>query len=404
MIRAFLVNFTATMLGTALSTAATFLVVRALATDDWGVSASTLGLGQLIGAALSFGTQIERVRRYSALPLDQRSIEAKTDSSSRTVIAIALIAIGLLLSPLLPIAGSIVIAASGTYASLATTNFFIASKRFVVAGTLVAVEKLLLLVLVSVTIAAATTNVTTLPMAQGIAGVCIAVVAARVIPGRRLRLGVSAQARRLHGQYRSGFFLGVASLAPSFLLLDASIVVAIAGPSEAGAFALAARLIAPLTVATSALVAVLMPYLIAPTANDQRFDVRALALLVSGYFAALTMLAVSAPLWVPALFGSEYREAVLPVQLYIANAFVVFFTRILVTISQARGDDKMTSAFIATQVLLALVGISIGAHLAGSAGAAMSVVSTNVLLAVALGLRVRSSRSKTKGEPDESHD
>jgi len=397
-IRAFLVNFTATMLGTALSTAATFLVVRTLATDDWGISASTLGLGQLIGAALSFGTQIERVRRYSGLPDDRRSVEAKADSSSRIVIALALIAIGLLLSLRLPVAGSIVVAASGTYASLATTNFFIASKRFIVAGTLVAVEKLLLLLLVSITVASATTNIATLPMAQGVAGVCVAVVAARVIPARRLRLGVMAHVRRLREQYRSGFFLGIASLAPSFLLLDASIVVAIAGPAEAGAFALAARLIAPLTVATSALVAVLMPFLIAPSAGVQRFDVRALTLLVIGYFAALTMLAVSAPLWVPALFGTDYREAVVPVQLYIANAFVVFFTRILVTVSQARGDDRMMSAFIASQVLLALMGISVGAHVAGSAGAATSVVSTNVLLAMALGLRVRWNTRKTKGE------
>ena len=397
MIRAFLVNFSATLLATGLSTAATLLIVQSLSPADWGLSASTLGLGQLLGACVSFGTQIERVRRYSSMAADVRGIEAKTDSWARIFVAASIVLVGCAVFAFSSSAGVVLMTAAGVYASLSSTSYFIASKQFLKAGGVVSAEKLLLLLLVGTAVLTDWAGPLTLPLAQGLAGLGVAAVATCVIRSPALRLSLKAHAGRLRSQYTSGLYLGVASLAPSFLLLDASIVLAIAGPTEAGAFALAARLVAPLTVATSALVAVLMPFLIstpdAPTGNN----FRSLLILTAVYFSALAVLAASAALWVPSFFGTEYEDSVTPVQLYVANAFAVFFTRVLVTLGQARGDDKVMSALVTAQVALALAGIGVGASVAGSSGAAVSVVSTNVLLSVALGIRTWKRRHKDSG-------
>ena len=397
MIRAFLVNFSATLVATALSTAATLIIVRSLSPADWGTSASALGLGQLLGAGLSFGTQIERVRRYSAMATDQRQLVAKTDSHARIALATAVFLVGCLIATVATPAGVILVAAAGVYASLASTNFLIASKQFVRAGLVVSAEKLLLLVFVGTAVITNAEGQMTLPIGQGVAGLVVCIAAGLSIRGPGSGLTLKQHTARVRRQYSTGLFLGLTSLAPSLLLLDASIVLAVAGPEQAGSFALAARLVAPLTVATSALVAVLMPFLISPAGGSPTTTPHSLGVLIVIYFIVLGVLAATASFWVPAVFGSTYSSSVVPVQLYVANAFAVFFTRVLVTVGQARGDDKAMSELVGAQVVLALVGVGLGATLGGSTGAASSVVITNTLLSLALGLRTWGRKSKTAG-------
>lgn len=387
MLKAFITNFGATLISTGLSTIAVFLLVRNLSPADWGVSASTLGIGQLLGAILSFGTQIERVRRYSSMTDETRRLQAKTDASARNAIATLSGLIGLIVLVFAPDVGAVVIAAAGTYASLAATNYFVAAKQFVKAGLVLAAEKSLLLALVSTALVIAAPGSLVMPVAQGVAGLTTALVSSKLIRVHAPKLSLKEHVRRLQGQYRSGIYLGLASLAPSFLLLDATIVILISGREEAASFALAARLVSPLTIATTALVAVLMPFLISPAREARGSNAQALVVLTLGYFASLAVLAVSASWWVPMVFGEAYASSILAVQLYIGNAFMVFFTRVLATVSQARGEDKIISVLIGSQVIAALVGIAIGAGLAGSSGAAISLVSTNAVLALVLGGR-----------------
>ena len=393
MIRAFAINLSATLLGTVLSTLATFAIIRTLTPEDWGVSASALGIGQLAGASLSFGTQIERVRRYSQLPSLDRAVEATLDSQARLAIALVVAAAGFVAMTAFPFAGSIVLTAAGVYASLGAANFFIAARRFFAAGAVVLAEKGLLFSLVGLTVLLGTPAPTTLPIAQGIAGLSIAMAVGLITRVHGSRLGFAGHASRLILQYKSGLFIGIASLAPSFLLLDATIVIALAGPTAAGTFALAARLVSPLTVATSALVTVLMPFLVDHTEGRYRGNPRFLAGASAVYFAVLAGLAISAPMWVTIVFGSRYEGAVLPVQLYIGNAFVVFFTRVLVTLGQAAGDDKAISWLVSAQVVMALIGVAVGAQLGGSSGAAFGVVTTNTILGVVLALRTKARRN-----------
>lgn len=400
MIRAFAINLSATLLGTLLSTLATFMIVRALTPEDWGASASALGIGQLVGASLSFGTQIERVRRYSRLPPSDRAGEAELDSRARLAIALVVAATGFAVMIASPFAGSILLTAAGVYASLGAANYFISAKRFFAAGAVVLAEKGLLFSIVGTTVLLWTPVPTTLPLAQGIAGLTIATVAGLVTRVGGARLGIVGHARRLILQYRSGFYVGIASLAPSFLLLDATIVIALAGSAAAGTFALAARLVAPLTVATSALVTVLMPFLVdRPEEEHERTNHRLLFGATAFYFTALAGIALSAPTWVPLVFGSRYEGAVLPVQLYIGNAFVVFFTRVLVTLGQAAGDDKAMSWFVSVQVVTALIGIAAGASVGGSSGAAFGVVTTNAVLVVVLAVRTKTRSTASMRGP-----
>ena len=71
MIRAFATSLSFNIAAAALSGIAVLLVVAALSPNQWGAAAAILGAGQFLGATLSFGSQTERVRRYSRLEVDQ---------------------------------------------------------------------------------------------------------------------------------------------------------------------------------------------------------------------------------------------------------------------------------------------------------------------------------------------
>jgi len=387
MFKAFGINLAATLVATLLSTLATVLLIRYLTPTEWGTGAAALGLGQLAGALLSFGSQVERVRRYSLLDDEERASEARLDALARTGAAGAVLLVGTaLLAAGLP-AGAMVMCAAGVYASLGATNYFIAARRFVTAGVVVILEKALLFALVSGSILTDVADPLTLPSVQGLTGFLAGLAALVAIRSHLRRLSFLGHVRRLFGQYRSATYVGIASLAPSLLLLDASLVLLLSTPAQAGQFALASRLVAPLSLATTSIVTVLLPFMVRRTPGTALLSRGVALAAAASFFVVLALLVATASWWVPAAFGEDYADAVLPVRLYIANTFLAFFTRILVTAGQARHDDRATSLLVACQVVAALGGIAWGAHAAGATGAALSVVSTNAVLAVALAVR-----------------
>ena len=389
MIRAFATSLTFNVAGAALSGIAVLIVVATLAPNEWGSAAAILGAGQFIGAALSFGSQTERVRRYSRLEANHFSECVGQESSTRAGFAtlLALLAVGLFL--FWPAAGATLLAAAGVFMSLGTTNHLIAQMRYVSAGLVLVAEKVVVAAVVLGAILFDSLAVETLPSVVGVAGLIVGIgVLVKIRPRRRM-LFAALRPREVLAMWTGSFYIGLASLAPSALLLDVIIVATIAGTTEAGVFALASRLTAPLSVAATAVVAVLLPHMASSKARTvprpSRRGVVALVVLV----VILSVIMLTAELWVMSLFGDNYAEAVWPVRLYILNVIVILGTRALVTVLQAWDDERFVGWLVVGQVLAALVGIAIGAHLGAAFGASVAVLATNLVLLGCLGFRVR---------------
>lgn len=397
--RGFAINLAFNLSATGLSSLATLLVVRALAPADWGVAAAVLGVGQLLGAAISFGSQTEHIRRYARAGADAGLRSAVRDSAARVSIALAMLLLGAALLLVAPPAGAALICAAGAFTSLGTTNYLISARRFFRAGGLLVLEKgLAFTAILALTLSDALGR-ESLPIAFGCAGLAVGILG--------LLLNVSAAGSRFRlvrwsdiaGHWRGTTYFGISSLGPSLLLLDATIVAAIAGATQAGYFSVGSRLVAPLSVASTSIVAALLPYLSSTVPNRAApMKPRVVLPLLGGFIVLMTALLVLADWWVPVLLGSTYSDAVWPVRFQILNVIVVLFTRTLATILQAWGHERSVAGFILAQVLAALALLALGSALGGAFWASMAVLSTNLLLVVALSIKLAGVRSR-RGEP-----
>jgi O-antigen/teichoic acid export membrane protein len=388
-IRALLTSFGFNAVASLFGGIATILVIAALSPQDWGVAASILSVGQLLGAAVSFGSQVERIRRYSRESESAIRILAGADSAGRLLLAIVLCFVAVIVVLISPVAASIIFTAAGVFLSLGTTNHLIASRRYVKAGAAQIAEKTIVLSIIGLVAMNGATNALTLAMATGIAGFVMSAGIFITLRPNMSSVVVGIRPSSIRAIWASSPFLGVASLAPSALLLDVALVLLITDSEQAGLFAVATKLTAPLSVAATAVVAVLLPHLSASSRRTlPRVGGRGL-LALTGLIALLGGVFVSADVWVPLLFGNEYAEAVWPVRFYVVNVVIILGTRALVTILQAWNDERAASFLVLGQVASALLFISLGAHLAGAFGASIAVLVTNMILLAALLLRVR---------------
>lgn len=379
-----------------LSSLAIILVIRALAPEEWGQAAVLMSVGQLLGAVLSFGTPIERIRRYARTEPGILPEVATLDALVRIGTGAVVLLIGIATVPFSADASSVLLAAAGTYVSLGAPNHLVGARRFLAAGTVTLAEKGILLGSVLVAIATGRVMVTTLPALIGMAGLLAGVLSLLWLRPRWRSLPLRQSLAAMPRQWAQSFDRGVASLAPSMLLLDVTIVLLVAGQVQAGIFGVATKLTSPLTVAASAIASVLLPYYSRGTVPTARIGRASVVGTIGAMSAALLLIATTATWWVPAVFGAAYEAASTPVCLYVLNAGFVFVTRAAAATLQAWNDDKFVARAILVQCLTALVGIALGAHWAAATGAAMSLVSTNLFLSLVLlrrVLRVRSTHS-----------
>jgi len=389
MFRSLAVSFGFNAFASVLGSVAVFLVIAAMNPGDWGRAAAILGAGQFAGAVLSFGSQTERIKRYSRMPPDLLLAVTRANSMSRLIIVGAVFVLAACLFPFLPAVASGLIATAGVFASLGATNHLIAVKKYAAAGLLQVLEKSLALAFAGALIATGTMVPLLLAPVMGLSGVLIAIVSFISLRPDRAAFVDGAKPRAVLAIWKGSFFLGIASVAPSALLLDVTIVIAFAGAAEAGIFALATKLTAPLSIAASAVVAVMLPVLASSTNRRLRGPKGREWLGVVAILVGLGVVFATAQWWVPLLFGAEYAGAVWPARLYVLNVSIVLVTRALVTTLQAWDDERFASALVAGQVAAALIGLGLGAHFGGALGASTSVLATNMVLTCFLIARVR---------------
>lgn len=383
--RGFALNFGFNLLATVISSLGMVVVVATYEPGAWGSTAATLAAGQFFGGLLSFGTPLERIRRYSRVGPDLSGKMAYSESEVRLVTASIVVLMAVFATFINPTIAAVAYCAAGVFASLGAGNYFISQKRYVSAGVVVLAEKIITVTIILVTLGWAPGATWILPVAYGtaglVAGVCVLFFLAKERPLNRPAFTLS----RIAHQWRGAFYLGLSSVAPAALLLDVTIVLAVSSDSEAGLFAVGSKLVAPLSIAATSIVAIALPHLSAkpkgvlPAISGKR-TWAALGFFLGG----LTVAFVSAPWWIVLLFGRAYADSVWPVRFYILNVTMVLATRALVTILQAWDDDRFAAGLVLAQVIFALVGVGFGASVAGAFGASIAVFATNVALAAAL--------------------
>lgn len=202
-----------------------------------------------------------------------------------------------------------------------------------------------------------------------------------------------AAARR---QWRGSLHFGIASVAPSFLLLDTVLVAYVCGASEAGAYAVGSRLLAPLSFISTTLAQTLMPVLAVrgPGGRISWPSPRRTLLIICTALCVVSILLTVAPSIAVRALGSEYEAAAWPIRFFILNAAAVLVTRTLATALQAWRYELLVSVLVSTNVMIALLGVLLGACVGGAGAAAAGVFSANILLAVALAVAIRVVRRR----------
>ncbi len=398
MFRAFGTSLSFSVIGSVIGGGTLILVIAVLQPNMWGESAAILGIGQFLGSVASFGSHINRIRTYSQLASDDISSEARIDLVSRMSVgvAVAILALGALW--VWPALGAVLIASAGVFVSLGVSNHFIAQKRYARAGWLLIFEKCLALSAIGIALAAGGLSAVALPLAIGGAGLGVGLLTIALLRPDRHSIFKGLRFDRIADTWRGSFFLGIASIAPSALLLDVTIVWAVSNSHEAGLFAVATKLTAPLSVAATAVVAVLLPYLASSTSRTLPRTGRKGVIALIAFLVGLTVVFVTANIWVPLVFGNQYLGAVWPVRFYVLNVSLILVTRALLTVLQAWNDERMGAFLVLGQVCLALVGLAIGGMLGNAIGASVAVLATNAILAVLLWRRVGKVSRQPKAE------
>jgi O-antigen/teichoic acid export membrane protein len=293
--------------------------------------------------------------------------------------------------------GSVIVLGGGVFVSLGSTAALIARRRYVAAAGVLIGEKATALLSVVALGWCNAVGPLSLPLIVGLSGLIAGAIATIILHSHQITFHKRVFTLAARGQWRGSLHFGIASVAPAFLLLDTFIVSSICGASDAGAYAVGSRLLAPLSVVSTTLAQTLMPVLAVggPSARLSLSSPRKLFVMLLGVVVAVILLCVLAPAALVRVLGPEYAAADWPIRLFVLNAAVVLVTRALATALQAWHYEYLVSMLVAASVLLALLGVFVGATLGGPASAAAGVVLANSVLAVALIVAARRVRTRS---------
>lgn len=379
------INLIANATASILSAATILIVIRALSISDWGRTAALLGTGQLLGSVLSFGTPARLIRELSTLRVAAYRRHAYALTLVRSLTGLSILFLGLLiLTTSSPDAGSVVILAAGVFVSLGSTVGFISRRRYVVAAAVLLTEKTAALVTLIVLAGVHSLTPTVFCGVLGASGIMAGLLASTLLRRGHTNLRVLMTAARR--QWLGSLHFGIAAVAPSFLLLDTVIVAHVCGASEAGAYAVGSRLLAPLSFVSTTLAQTLMPVLAihGPGARISLPTPRRWILGVGVVASVVSILITMAPGLAVWTLGTEYSAAAWPIRFFILNAAAVLVTRALATALQAWRYESLVSILVGASVLIALLGVFLGAAIAGAGAAASGVFAANIILALAL--------------------
>lgn len=211
----------------------------------------------------------------------------------------------------------------------------------------------------------------------------------------RLRF-VRPRLRDLRREYVEARHFGVAGLTSDLQLLDTPVLLAVAGSSAAGIFALPARVTGPLGILPTAMTALLLHrYAEADRGAIPMTTIRAgLRRLMTIMILISTFLFLLAPLLVRVVLGPAYGEAASVLQVYAVAMVFASFNQPAAQILQAAGRERLVSVVVAAGSIISLLGVGVGGALAGALGASLGFAAMQVLIFASF---VRPTQSATTG-------
>jgi O-antigen/teichoic acid export membrane protein len=386
----------------ATSTAAV-LIARQLDPRDWGVFSGLLALSLALSVVIQFGTGTWLLRELSRLFAEPGSTGRSTARSlvnsalvlnaglAATVLALG-IAAALMrrLDPGVTLALGSLLLYSGLIASAYLMEAHLrANRRVGRVAVATLVEKFLLVALIGV-VALSGGGVAAIGVAYVLAGLFrVAFVRRSVFAGGSGATKPSRKevARVFRGSLPFALTSSCLSVIPrldTFLLLMLS-------ATSAGYFALGDRLLGPAIVFPEVLSITLFPFFARKTGSlSPPWMLSSLLAAVGG--AVAVALIATAPTFVPALFGAEYREAVPAVRVFALALPVAFAIGPLRVYGFSRNQERRIVAVALVASLIGSVGIVTGQWAFGVVAAAGAyVIRYLVLLAGFVMIVLRSS-------------
>lgn len=226
---------------------------------------------------------------------------------------------------------------------------------------------------------------TSSPIAFGLGlliGGLLGQIQARVVANAAMRPIVDHQ--KLSTTFKAGLPFLVSNVTAQARILDVSIVGLVAGPTSAGLYSAASRIINPFMLVPSTMTALVMPY---ATRGDSRRAVRT-GLTLTAMLLAFGVLLIPVMLYsedvLVILFGSSFAAgAPMLVWLLIALPFVALSSP-LGTILQSQNLQRSVAINGVVFSVVTIVALVIGAILLGAVGAAMGIAVSYLVKCVSL--------------------
>lgn len=185
----------------------------------------------------------------------------------------------------------------------------------------------------------------------------------------------------------------VNSIAVQLRTLDVMLVTALAGPAQAAYFAVANRLVTPLSMLPSSLATILMPS-VSKGELGQGAAFRATIAMTAIASVPLLLIIVLAPLCVPPLLGNDYRPAVPVLQIICVGMVFLSASSMLIAILQGIGRARYVARMSAALSIGYLLFLPMALR-AGAVGAAVALAAMFLVRALVSfrGLRLMEDRA-----------
>jgi O-antigen/teichoic acid export membrane protein len=364
---------------------------REMSPGQFGVSLGALGVCGLIAALADFGVNALTVRRLAAAPDDTRAFAdafatrlglAVFIAPALTALSVAVARTDDLYVPLLPLG---LFVGASLLGSTLTTPLRSAERMHAVAAVSV-VERILGLgafVLLSATIpAVALTGALTLGAAGAAASTYLL-----VDPVFKHTRTARPSPRTIIALWRLSAGFGLANVAGQAQRIDVALVGLISGPTQAGVYALPARLAVPLYALPAAYSAALYPRVAAGSGRKSHLGgVMIVGLVMLPILAGVF---IFAPLVVQVIGGSAYVDGAVVLRLYSVAVFFSALNQPLAAVLQAQGSEAFVAMVVTVGSVLGLLAVAVGASVAGAGGAATGFLGLQAFALLAFSTRLK---------------
>ncbi|MFB2580911.1 oligosaccharide flippase family protein [Herbiconiux sp. P15] len=163
--------------------------------------------------------------------------------------------------------------------------------------------------------------------------------------------------------------------------LDVIVTSAIAGAAQAGFYSAASRLTSPLRILPTSLSTVLLPAASRASANSHSIRplVKAVLVVVGIMTVLYAILFVLMPWLVPFALGSAYEPAVPVIQIVLVGLPFAAAVSLIASLLQGQGHKHLVATTSTITTVSCLIGVGIGALVAGALGAAVALAASFVL-------------------------